>query len=443
MFLKLIRSLINTRFRTSLLLGNVFGLPIVLSFSGHFLLFWMHTNILKYLALLIVAAFIGFVVGLIIDKLKKLALEFNKVHITTLILFLVFFASLGLGFRSNIPLPLLPAVPYDVTLKLTERDKHSIPISEIIVGVRMSSVDPSRYSEIACDSELRETQKNTYYFRMKPDGILRCSFSGNPRDAVIFTFSQPQDDEWDAEVIVYSGIGRETKMIYNIVYPEKLSRKYGVLLPHTYLSLFCLMVDIISFIIISALLACSLLLVYYQARPEKIKIFLARAFVLPSVLMMIYLVFYPYFSGYIIGKDRTDFQLYRLPEFERMIRDVNRYVPADASMMVIYPGKYPVSPLFGYNYTRRLLPQYPAPESVSADFLDGLEAEYLLISAELFEYEKLGEDGQLHFVIYGGGEVMYPVYSLNDFTNSGLEIIASCVREPDCQVRYYIFRVKK
>ncbi len=158
---------------------------------------------------------------------------------------------------------------------------------------------------------------------------------------------------------------------------------------------------------------------------------------------MTYLMLYPYFSGYIIGKDRTDFQLNRLPEFERMVRDVDRYVPTDASMMVIFPGKYPVSPLFGYNYARRLLPQYPAPESISAEYLRSLKTEYLLISAELFKYEKLGKDGLLHFVIYGGGEVLYPVYSLREFRDSGLEIIASCVRTPACQVQYYLFRVKK
>ncbi len=424
-------------------MGIVLGFPIAVSFSGHFLMYWIRTSIFKHLVLLGITAILGFFIGLIINKLIKLIPKFTNSHVVALILFLVFFTSLGLGFRSKIPLPLLPVVPYDVTLKLSEGGNFSIPYSEVVIGIKIVPADSSRYSEIVCDKPLLETQKNIYLFNVKSDGILRCSFDGNPRGAIIYTFSQLQDDHWDAEVIVYSDAGRTTKEIFNVNYPESLSKKYGILLPHTYLSLFCLMTDILSFIVISALLTISFFFLHSQIHPQKVWAFAARAFVLLPVVTMIYLVLYPYFSGYIIGKDRTDLQLYRLPEFERMIRDVDRYVPVDASMLVIYPGKYPVSPLFGYNYNRRLLPQYPAPESVSADYLDGLEAEYLLVSAELFEYEKLGEDGQLHFVIYGGGEVLYPVYSLNDFTNSGLEIIASCVREPDCQVTYYLFRVKK
>ncbi len=106
---------------------------------------------------------------------------------------------------------------------------------------------------------------------MKSDGTLHCSFYGNPRDAIIFTFMQPQDEEWNFEAVVSSNAGRAIKETFIVNYPESLTKKYGILLPHTYLSQFCLILDIISFGEVFILLAISFYLLNPKIHPLKSK----------------------------------------------------------------------------------------------------------------------------------------------------------------------------
>ncbi len=126
-------------------------------------MFWMRINKLKYLALLGIMVFIGLFVSLILRKLLSSVKKLTHFHLFSLILLGCFAASLGLAFRSNIPLPVLPVVSYDTALKISNEDGRSIPSSEAMVGVKIISVDSSHYSEIICDKPLFEIQKK-YFF---------------------------------------------------------------------------------------------------------------------------------------------------------------------------------------------------------------------------------------------------------------------------------------
>jgi hypothetical protein len=436
---KLARGSLEKKNLKSLLIGILLGFPVALSFSGHFLSFWLRIDIVKYLLFFGLVILTGILIGLLLNKPLKTRPKLTNKELVLFFILLCMFFGFGLVFRSRIPLPLLPPTQYNVTLTISGENTDAARHSSSIIGIRMLESNSSKaisLSTISCDGDFLEAKRNAYYFELGPsDGKLRCSFWGNARDAIIFIFLKPQNEGELVKTVFRSGAGMTTQEAFYIKYSNNPTKSYGVLLPHTYFSIFCLILDIISFAIILSLL------VYVSF--QKIRKLIPRVFILFPAITMMYLMIYPYSSGYMIGKDRTDFQLNRFPEYERMIRDVDRYVPEEASMVIVYPGKYPVSPLFGQNYTRRLLPQYPAPESISADYLVSLDAEYLLMSAELFEKDKLEPDGQLHFVIYGGGEVIYPHYSLYGMLKSGLIIVASCVKQPDCLVRYYIFSVQR
>ncbi|MBE7434428.1 MAG: hypothetical protein HS100_10960 [Anaerolineales bacterium] len=436
---KLARDTMEKKDLKSLLIGILLGFPIVLSFSGHFLFFWSRSDVVKYLIFFGLLILSGVLIGLLLNKSLRTRPKLTNNELVIFLILLCMILGFGLVFRSRIPLPLLPPTMYNMILTISGENTDATSYSKPIIGIRMLEAKSNRaisLSTISCDGDFLEAKRNAYYFELgSSEGKLRCSFRGNVRDAIIFIFLKPQNEGRVVETVFRSDAGMTTQETFYVQYSNNPTKSYGVLLPHTYFSIFCLLLDIISFAIILSLL----IYVFFQ----EIRKLIPRVFILFPAITMLYLMIYPYSSGYIIGKDRTDFQLYRLPEYERMIRDVDRYVPEDASMVIVYPGKYPVSPLFGQNYTRRLLPQYPAPESISADYLVSLGAEYLLMSAELFEKDKLEPDGQLHFVIYGGGEVLYPNYSLYGMLKSGLIIVASCVKQPDCLVRYYIFSVQR
>jgi len=471
------------------ILGILLGIPIVLSFSGHFLLFWLRSIKIKFLILLVLIPLAGILIGFFLHAFEK-----NKRNLNAFELMLVFilpFVIVLLGFENfkSIPLPISASTSYTLTLTKEEKNSNTLSGSIKFVGVKVKPVDQGGFITLpkrSCDGVPFQTEDGFSYFELAPGNELRCSFLANPREEVKLVFwVSPAGGT--VQAVLRAEKGQSTSVQFDLYFPEQKSKTFPIYAPNSYLTLLFLFLDVFSLVIILALTIYALYTFFITSsfrntflhlfsqylrqnfrmasKPPNMcegrstsrqiwrfaklfgklaKVLFSRIVILlPSTMMMVYLVLYPIFSGYIVAKDRYDFQFSEWPQFERMIRDVTRYVPEDSSLAIIFPGKYPVSPMFGPAYTRRLLPQYPAPESITTDYLNNLDADYLLMSAELFERENLGADGQLHFVIYGGGEILYPNYSLYSVLESGLEIVASCVREPDCQARYYLFRVQR
>lgn len=426
--------------------GMLLGLPVVLSFSGHFFDFWLRTVKVKILILTTLTPFMGLLIGFLLSLLKISRRTSVALGLSQSLLLMFFVSGVIPKYFERFPFPAGAFPTYTLSV-IAEGGKNVRTSAEHIKLIRVMVQYPKR-DEVAlirkreCMSEWAQLNDGSYFIDDSPGAEHRCVFSTNPGAEVKLVFETSPESGQVQVVFQAENSLIIDRVSYNLHSSSTTRKTLHLLAPESNLTLLVKFLDILSSIILVELVAVIVIVtVLYTSNSSQ------TFFLLPMMLLgigsLIYLVLFPVISGYTIAKDRYDFQFAEWPQFEHMVRDVNRYVPEDASLVIIYPGKYPVSPLFGPEYARRLLPQYPAPATVSADYLRGLQADYLLMDAELFEKDRLGYDGQLHFLIYGGGEVLYPYYSLDGMLNSGFEIIASCVDKMFCQTRYYLFELLK
>ena len=84
------------------------------------------------------------------------------------------------------------------------------------------------------------------------------------------------------------------------------------------------------------------------------------------------------------GMNRTEKQLVLMPEFTNTYRYIDELIPSDSSVGLVGTGKYPVSPLFGKYYTRRVEQIVPTEDGQLA-IGEKLPLDYLLIDSILLD----------------------------------------------------------
>lgn len=422
------------------LVGGIVGLPLALSLSGHFLQFWLRRPEVKILILGLLIPLLTVLLGSILLLIKK-PTRFLAGVCVLLFLVVIYEVWSVSGRFERFGLP--PGIVPEVTLTLVAEEKKnpaalddSVKLMRIMLAEK-DSEDAVFIGSQACNVELTESNETSSFIEIHPSAEFRCSFIAQPGSEVRLVFIQAPESGY-VKVSLHPKNETGDSVSFDLYSPQRNQGLYRILVP---LSKFLLLIK--SLDVVSLVTVLTLLCVLLAGRlPVNLKGLVLLVLLLQS-MNLAYFMLFPIVSGYAIAKDRYDYQFSEWRGFEQMARDVNRFVPSDAGLVIIYPGKYPVSPLFGPAYSRRLLPQYPAPAEISASSLRELGAEYLLMDAQLFEKNLLGFDGNLHFIIYGGGEVLYPYYSLDDLLHSGVEIIASCARESACGYRYYLFRARK
>lgn len=422
------------------LVGGILGLPLALSVSGHFLRFWLRRPEVKTLILVVMIPLLTVLLGSILLLIKKPAKFLKGVYVLLFLIVVYEVWSVSERFeRFGLP----PGVVPEVTLTLAAEEKQnpeavddSVKLMRIMLAEK-DSAEAIFIGSQTCNIELTESNDESRFTEIHPGAGLQCSFIAQPGSEVRLVFIQAPESGY-VKVSLHPKNEPGDSVSFDLYSPQREHETYKLLVPLSSFFLFLKCFDLISMVTVLTLL--SVLVV--SRLPVNPNGFVLLVLLLHSI-NLIYFMLFPMVSGYTIAKDRYDYQFSEWKGFEQLVRDVNRFVPPDTGLAIIYPGKYPVSPLFGPAYTRRLLPQYPAPAEISASALRELGAEYLLMDAQLFEKNLLGFDGQLHFTIYGGGEVLYPYYSLDDLLQSGVEIIASCARESACGYRYYLFRARK
>ncbi len=103
------------------------------------------------------------------------------------------------------------------------------------------------------------------------------------------------------------------------------------------------------------------------------------------------------------GMNRTEKQLVLMPEFTNTYRYIDELIPSDSSVGLVGTGKYPVSPLFGKYYTRRVEQIVPT-EDGHLSIGEKPPLDYLLIDSILL-------DGNLTVP-----ETYWKITTRNDFT---------------------------
>jgi len=84
------------------------------------------------------------------------------------------------------------------------------------------------------------------------------------------------------------------------------------------------------------------------------------------------------------GMNRTEKQLVLMPEFTNTYKYLDELIPSDSSIGLVGTGKYPVSPLFGKYYTRRVEQIVPTEDGqLHLDRMKPLE--FLLIDSILLD----------------------------------------------------------
>ncbi len=422
------------------LVGGIVGLPLALSLSGHFLQFWLRRPEVKTLILGLLIPLLAVLLGSILLLIKKPTKFLAGVYVL-LFLIVVYEVWLVSGRFERFGLP--PGIASEVTLTLVAEEKKnpaalddSVKLTRIMLAEK-DSEDAVFIGSQACNVELTEPNEMSSFTEIHPGAEFRCDFVAQPGSEVRLVFIQAPENGF-VQVSLHPKNEAGDSVSFDLYSPQRNQGMYRILVPLSKFLLLLKGLDIVSLVITLTLLG-----ILFAGRLPATKNGFVLLVLLLQSMNLAYFMLFPVVSGYAIAKDRYDYQFSEWRGFEQMVRDVNRFVPPDAGLVIIYPGKYPVSPLFGPTYSRRLLPQYPAPAEISASSLRELGAEYLLMDAQLFEKNLLGFDGNLHFTIYGGGEVLYPYYSLDDLLHSGVEIIASCARESACGYRYYLFRARK
>jgi len=422
------------------LIGGILGLPLALSLSGHFLQFWLRRPEVKILILGLMIPLLAVLLGSILLLIKKPTKFLAGVYVL-LFLIMVYEVWSVSGRFERFGLP--PGVVPEVTLTLIAEEKKnpaalddSVKLTRIMLAEK-DSEDAVFIGSQACNIDLAESNVESSFTEIHPGAEFRCSFIAQPGSEVRLVFIRAPESGY-VKISLHPKNETGDDISFDLYSPQRNQEMYRILVP---LSKFLLLLKCLD--VVSLVMGLTLLSILLAGRlPANLNGFALLVLLLQS-MNLIYFMLFPVIGGYAIAKDRYDYQFSEWRGFEQMVRDVNRFVPPDAGLVIIYPGKYPVSPLFGPAYSRRLLPQYPAPAEISASSLRELGAEYLLMDAQLFEKNQLGFDGNLHFMIYGGGEVLYPYYSLDDLLHSGVEIVASCARESACGYRYYLFRARK
>jgi 4-amino-4-deoxy-L-arabinose transferase-like glycosyltransferase len=92
------------------------------------------------------------------------------------------------------------------------------------------------------------------------------------------------------------------------------------------------------------------------------------------------------------GMNRTAKQLVLMPEFANTYLYIDELIPADASIGLVGDGKYPISPLFGKYYTRRLKQIVPPEDNhITLDKNEPLD--FLLVDSILLQGDLTIPDG--------------------------------------------------
>lgn len=272
-----------------------------------------------------------------------------------------------------------------------------------------------------------------FFYTISPSyGTLMCQITGLPRSEVSIQFThgsigtkaEVMLGEY-IELVELSSLGDQAILLFH--------------LPHIARSLVSVIADTISWMSIAIVIGG----LYMQY--ERTLVFSALVL---AVISTAYLVSYPLLNRAYNQLSRIDLQLRTWPGmsgetyFLGMLMAVEENVPSGATLAIIIPGKYPVSPLFGEHYTRQLLPLYPAPENLSATLMHNLHAEYLLVLGDLFDPGLVSADGMIHFEEFGPN-VIYPYYSLEDTLDAGLQVVESCFDTTACGSRYYLFTTER
>lgn len=422
------------------LVGGILGLPLALSVSGHFLQFWLRRPEVKTLILGLMIPLLAVLLGSILLLIRKPTKVFMGIYVLLFLVVVYEVWTVSDRFERFDP---PPGAVQEITLTLVAEEKKnpdalddSVKLTRIMVAEKNSEnaiFVGFKFCKIGND----DIQGDDALIELHPGFEFQCSFIAQPGSEVRLVFIQSPESGY-VKASLYPNNETGDSVSFDLYSPQRKSGIYRISAPLSKFLLLLKCLDIFSWMTVLTLLG--VLFINFQLSNKNR---LVLMFLMLQAVNLIYFMLFPMVSGYAIAKDRYDYQFSEWGGFEQMVRDVNRFVPSDAELVIIYPGKYPVSPLFGPTYSRRLLPQYPAPETISASSLRELGADYLLMDAQLFEKNLLGFDGNLHFTIYGGGEVLYPYYSLDDILQSGVEIIASCARESACGYRYYLFRTRK
>jgi 4-amino-4-deoxy-L-arabinose transferase-like glycosyltransferase len=94
------------------------------------------------------------------------------------------------------------------------------------------------------------------------------------------------------------------------------------------------------------------------------------------------------------GMNRTEKQMVLMPEFSNTYRYLDELIPADSFIGLVGTGKYPVSPLFGKYYTRRV-EQFVPSEDYHINLDENALPDFLLIDSILVDGNLTIPDGYL------------------------------------------------